>query len=428
MGWMHGRKSRYDKAMDAPFTCMDFDPATRRLKLSPRAPDFVADPYAAYAFLHEHSPVFFWEDYGFWCLASYEAVDRTLRDRRFGRERPGGYMAAMKDGGRAHLAAFDRVEASSLLELEPPVHTRLRKLVSRAFVSRRIEQLRARLEALCHRLVDDMESESRFDLIGAYATPLPVTIIAGMLGVPEEDAPRLLDWSHRMVAMYMHAPSHADEDAADAAARDFSRYIRDEARRKRHRAGDDLLSLLAAAASAGDMTQDELVSSAILLLNAGHEATVHQIGNAVATILAEGGDPRRHLAAPETRLATVEECLRVDPPLHMFTRYAYEHVELAPGIWFAPGEQVGLLLAAANHDPAAFDEPRRFLPGRPGRKNVSFGAGIHFCLGAPLARLELEVGLTVLFERLPGLRLAAAPVIRDSYHFRGFERLDCAMS
>jgi cytochrome P450 len=403
-----------------------FHLSARRVRLSPREPGFVQDPYTAYAFLHEHSPAFFWEDYGFWCLAGYDDVSRVFRDRRFGRERPGGYRASVAaSGDRAHLADFDAVEAGSMLELEPPAHTRLRTLVNRAFVSRQVERLRPAIEAMAHRLVDAMEPARRADLIPAFATPVPVNVIADLLGAPRAAGPQLVAWSNAMVRMYMHAPSRETEEAANAAARDFAGFIRGLADERRANPRDDLLSLLAAAQESGDrLSEDELVSSAILLLNAGHEATVHQIGNAAAAILTAGGDPRRFFATPEETAATVEECLRFDAPLHMFTRYAYEAVEIAPGVTIAQGQQVGLLLGAANNDPAAYVEPRRFDPSRADQKNVSFGAGIHFCIGAPLARLELQVALKVLFERLPGLRLAAPPRYRDSYHFHGLERLE----
>ena len=407
---------------------LDHNPATARLRLDPHEPAFVQDPYLAYAFMREHAPVFFWEDFGLWCLSRFDDVNRAFRDRRLGRERPGGYMASVAEGGdRSRLADFDRVEASSMLELEPPVHTRLRTLVNRAFVSRQVERLRPKAEALAHRLVDGFEADGGAELISAFATPIPATIIAEMMGLAAETGPQLVSWSNDMVRMYMHAPTPADAERANASARDFSTFIREQARRVRADPGDDLLSVLTSAHDDGDrLSEDELVSSAILLLNAGHEATVHQTGNAVRAILKQGGDPHRFLATPEAVAATVEECLRHDAPLHMFTRYAYETVEIAPGVALKSGEQVALLIGAANSDPAAFADPRRFDPGRADQKNVSFGAGIHFCIGAPLARLEMQAALGVLFGRLPALRLAAEPRYRDIYHFHGLERLDVA--
>ncbi|MER8526169.1 cytochrome P450 [Mesorhizobium sp. M0814] len=401
-----------------------FDPASRRLRLDPHEPAFFQNPYEAYAFLHGASNAFFWEEFGFWCFGGFDDVNRLLRDRRFGRQNPAGIPDSRGIGqDRTHLSAFDGIEANSMLELEPPVHTRLRTLVNRAFVSRQVERLRPRVETLANELIDRFEPD-RVDLLPAFAAPLPITIIAEMLGVPVDMGPQLLDWSHRMVAMYMHGRTRETEDTANRAARDFSDFLRGYVAERRKRPGEDLLSLLIAAQEDGQkLSEDELVSSAILLLNAGHEATVHQTGNAVRSILAQGGDPRRFFASPEATAATVEECLRFDAPLHMFTRYAYQEVEAGPGIIVQPGETIGLLLGMANRDPTAFAEPLAFRPDRADQKNVSFGAGIHFCIGAPLARLELQVSLKTLFERLPRLRLAEQPRFRDTYHFHGLETL-----
>lgn len=399
------------------------DPASRHVELDPRDPAFVQAPYTAYAAVQAVSPTFFWKNYGFWCMSGYDDVNRLLRDRRFGRENRWG-PPMVEVGGREHLSDFDRIERHSLLEREPPVHTRLRGLVNRAFVSRQIERLRPRVEALAHSLIDGFAAKREVDLLPAFATPIPVTVIAEMLGVPVEMGPQLVDWSNRMVRMYTHRPSRAVQEDANVAALEFDLYLRDYVGRRRVDPGDDLLSLLISASDGGErLSEDELIASVILLLNAGHEATVHQTGNAVKTILDQGGDPRRFFGDAAATEATVEECLRFDAPLHLFTRYAYETVEIEPGIVLQPGEQVALLLGAANNDPAGFAAPRSFDPARAEQKNVTFGAGIHFCIGAPLARLELQVALKVLFERLPGLRFAETPLYRDNYHFHGLERL-----
>lgn len=408
-----------------PPSYLTFDPTARHLRLDPHEPAFFQDPYEAYAWLHGRSNAFFWEEFGFWCFGGFDDVNRLLRDRRFGRQNPAGIPDSRGIGqDRTHLKAFDGIEANSMLELEPPVHTRLRTLVNRAFVSRQVERLRPRVEALANELIDRFDPAGPVDLLPAFAAPLPITIIAEMLGVPVEMGPQLLDWSHQMVAMYMHGRTRETEDTANRAAREFSDFLRGYVTERRKRPGDDLLSLLISAQEDGQkLSEDELVSSAILLLNAGHEATVHQTGNAVRSILAQGGDPRRFFASPEATAATVEECLRFDAPLHMFTRYAYQEIELAPGIVLQPGQTIGLLLGMANHDPKAFATPSAFSPGREDQKNVSFGAGIHFCIGAPLARLELQVSLKTLFERHPGLHLAEQPRFRDTYHFHGLEAL-----
>jgi unspecific monooxygenase len=411
----------------APLPLFSFDPATRHLSLEPHQPAFVQDPYAAYRMLHKTSPVFFWEEFGIWCFAGFNDVFRLLRDRRLGRERPAGVPEDGYAGPRDHLKDFDAFASHSMLELEPPAHTRLRTLVNRAFVSRQVERLRPMIEKLANDLVDRIEPEGRADLLPAFATPVPVTVIAEMLGVPTSMNDQLLDWSHRMVAMHMHGRTREVEMNANAATREFSDFLRGYVEERRRKPGDDILSVLIAARDGEEKLSDaELIASVIQLLNAGHEATVHQTGNAVRAILAEGGDPRRFFATPELTAATVEECLRYDAPLHMFRRYSYDGTEVAPGVAVGAGEQVGLILGAANRDPAAFASPDSFDPHRADQKNVSFGGGIHFCIGAPLARLELQVALKVLFDRLPGLRLLAPPTCRDTYHFHGLERLDCA--
>jgi unspecific monooxygenase len=408
-----------------PPAYLHFDRASRRLRLDPREPRFHQNPYEAYGWLHGQGGPFFWEEFGFWCFGRFDEVNALLRDRRLGRQNPAGIPDSRGVGeDRSHLAAFDAVEAHSLLELEPPAHTRLRTLVNRAFVSRQVERLRPRIEALADELIDRFPAGEPFDLIPAYATPLPITIIAEMLGVPVEMGPQLLDWSHAMVAMYTLGRTRETEEKANRAVRDFSDFLHGYLAERRRKPGDDLLSLLIAAQE-GDqkLSEDELISSVILLLNAGHEATVHQTGNAVRAVLQQGGDPRRFFGTPEATAKAVEECLRFDAPLHMFNRYAYQETELSPGVVVKPGEQIGLLLGMANRDPAAFADAGAFDPGRADMKNVSFGAGIHFCIGAPLARLELQVSLKTLFERLPGLRPAEEPRFRDSYHFHGLETL-----
>ncbi|MBL8576281.1 MAG: cytochrome P450 [Mesorhizobium sp.] len=414
--------------MDArlqPPNYLSFDAEARRLRLDPRAPGFYQNPYEAYAWLHGQGSTFFWEEFGYWCFGGYDDVNRLLRDRRFGRQSLTGIPDSRgADRDRSHLRDFDAIEAHSLLELEPPVHTRLRTLVNRAFVSRQVERLRPRIEALANELVDGFPRNEPFDLLPTFAAPLPITIIAEMLVVPVEMGPQLLDWSHQMVAMYTHGRTREVEETANRASAEFSAFLRDYVAERKSAPGDDLLSLLIAAQDGGQkLNEDELVSSVVLLLNAGHEATVHQAGNAVSTILAQGGNPGRFFASPEATVATIEECLRFDAPLHLFTRYAYEEIEVSPGVTVKPGDQIGLLLGMANRDPKSFAAPDAFNPQRSDQKNVSFGAGIHFCIGAPLARLELQVALKVLFDRLPGISIAESPAYRDTWHFHGLERL-----
>jgi cytochrome P450 len=392
---------------------LTLDPATRRLSLDPRDPAFVQDPAAAYRLMHAAGSRLFWADFGFWCFAGFRDVEALLRDRRFGREPAPD--ACRTD--RAHLAWFDRIEHWSLLALEPPDHTRLRRFVNRAFVSARIGGMAEGIRRHADALVDAFEHEPVVDLLPALATPIPLRAIATLMGVPESLEPRLLQWSHAMVKLYTLRATRAEEDAADAACADFHAAIADLIALKQRRPAGDLLSSLA---SSG-LSLDEIVSTAVLLMNAGHEATVHQVGNAVLTLLAHTADPAAVVLADVNTV--VEEAMRLEPPLHLFTRHANEDVDLGDGLRIARGERIGLLLAAANRDPAVFAAPDRFDTARKPLGHVSFGGGIHFCLGAPLARLEMAIALDVLFRRLPRLSLSERPAFADSWHFHGLERL-----
>ena len=386
------------------------------LRQSPTDPDFVQNPYPFYDRARKLGPLVFWEYYALPTTTTYEATSAFLRDRRFGREEP-AELAAVPP---AHTLPFHAVETHSLIQAEPPRHTRLRGLVLRAFTSRRIAAMEPEIESLCNQLVDAFP-ETDFDLLPAYCSPIPVIVIARLLGVPEEMAPQLLAWSNAMVAMYQARRDRAIEDAAASAASEFSTFLRGYVKKRRASPADDLISHLIASEEAGDrLSADELVSTCILLLNAGHEATVHTLGNGVRALLSRGPDPR--WLSEESVEATVEEIMRIDPPLHMFTRFAYENVE-AFGQRFRRGDEVACLLAAANRDPAEFPRPDRFDPERQTGRQLAFGAGIHFCVGAPLARMELRIAFRTLFSRLPRLRLAAPARYANLYHFHGLESL-----
>ncbi len=377
---------------------------------SPRDPSFVQNPYPVYAEMRALGPLFHWTDYGMPATAHYDVIDAILRDRRFGREVPAGERAARA----GHLAPFYRIDDNSMLEREPPVHTRLRGLVLRAFTSRRIAALEPEITALAHELIDRFEGPT-LDLLPAFAEKLPVIVIARLLGVPEARADDLLAWSHAMVAMYQSRRDRAIEDAAVAATLAFSDYIRDLIADRRAVPRDDLITHLIAARDDQDrLSEDELIATCIQLLNAGHEATVHTIGNGVKALLEAG-------ARPGDPAITTEEILRFDPPLHIFQRIAMEAVEVH-GHAFAPGDRIALILGAAGRDPAYRRDPDVFCTASGQPKHLAFGAGIHFCLGAPLARLELQTALPILFERCR-LSLAEPPVYADRYHFRALEKL-----
>ena len=392
---------------------MKTETGMKTLHQSPLDPAFVQNPYPFYEQARSLGPFFHWAEYSMACTGNAAATSAIFRDRRFGREAP----AELAPKIPVHLKPFYAVEAHSMLELEPPRHTRLRGLVLRAFTSRRIAALQPEIETLTHQLIDALPA-GQFDLLAQFGQKLPVIIIARLLGVPEEMSDDLLKWSNAMVGMYMAGRDRAREDRAIAATEAFVAFMRQYVEARRQYPRDDLLTSLIAAEEAGEkLTTDELITTCILLLNAGHEATVHTIGNGVKTLLETG-----NTVTPENAETCIEEILRFDPALHMFTRWAYEDIEVM-GHTFQRGDQVALLLAAANRDPGIWENPGEFQPNRPVKPHVSFGAGLHFCVGAPLARLELQAALPILFQRLPKLRLVEAPVYGDVYHFHGLTKL-----
>ena len=385
----------------------------KSLSQSPLDPAFVQDPYPFYETARSHGPFFHWVDYDAIATPNAAACAAIFRDRRFGREAPAERAPKIPP----HLAPFYAVEAHSMLELEPPRHTRLRGLVLRAFTSRRIQALAPEIAALSHQLIDAFP-QGEFDLLQHFAQKLPVIIIARLLGVPETMSDDLLHWSNAMVGMYMAGRDRAREDRAVTATEAFVAFMRSYIEARRAEPRDDLITALIAAEETGEkLSTDELITTCILLLNAGHEATVHTIGNGVKTLLETG-----NTITPETAEACSEEILRFDPALHIFTRWAYEDVEVM-GHRFARGDQVSLLLAAANRDPGVWEDPASFHPLRSAKAHVSFGGGLHFCVGAPLARLELQIALPILFQRLPKLRLTTKPRYADVYHFHGLKSL-----
>lgn len=392
----------------------------------PDDPEFFQDPYPVYARMREAGPAFRWEQYGLAMFPRYAEVNAILRDRRFGREIT--HIMSREDAGLPpipdHVKAFFDFEANSLLEREPPAHTRLRGLVNRAFVSRHVERLRPRIAQLAHELINEFEGARQTDLLPAFAERIPVIAIAELLGVPASMWRQLLDWSHAMVAMYQFKRTRETEDAAVTATLEFSTFMRSYADERRGDPRDDLLTRLLEAEEAGEkLTSDELVTTAILLLNAGHEATVHGIGNGVKALLENAAYEPARFADPQGGIDAADELLRFDPPLHLFTRFVLEDCEVS-GVPLKRGQSVGLLLGSANRDESRYGEAGRLDFARGGAGHVGFGAGIHFCVGAPLARIEMAEAIRVLFERLPGLRLAQKPAYADRYHFHGLAGLD----
>ena len=385
---------------------------------NPRDPEFVQNPNPFYNSVRESGPLFHWAEYGHLCSAEHKTVNAILRDRRFGREAPEGFKLTHP----LHLKTFYDVEKHSLLELEPPTHTRLRSLLVRAFTNKRIAELEPEIESLTHELIDAFP-EGEVDLLPVFCEKIPIIIISRLLGVPEDMADQLIEWSHDMVAMYQVRRDRAVEDAAVKATKEFTDFIRNYVNARRNDPREDLITSLIAATDEGEkMSTDELVTTCILLLNAGHEATVHSFANGIKALLENSDNPGQYFSTPQDTVKMVEETFRFDPPLHMFTRYAMEDIS-AFGHEFKTGDTVGLMLAGANQDPAKFAEPEKLDPVRGGIGNMSFGAGLHFCIGTPLAKLELSVALPILFAKYPDMKLAEKPVYADKYHFHGLDHL-----
>ncbi len=370
-------------------------------------PALVADPYPCFAAERRRHPVAWHEESGRYLTFDHAAASAVQRNRRLGR------LWADREPA-AYLEPFNLLHRHQMMENEPPEHTRLRRPVAAAFSRGHVERLRPRVRDLAGSLLDEVDPDG-FDVVGEYAEPLPVLVIAELLGVPSTHAPDLRAWSQAIVRMYEVDPSPAVVDAAVRAAADFAALVRDLVAVRRRRPADDLVSDLAAT----ELSEDEVVASVVLLLNAGHEASVNVFGNGLVAMLRAGLRP-----APAVPL-TVEEMLRFDSALQLFERTATEPVEVG-SVTVQPGERIAALIGAANRDPAVFADPDVFDPARAENPHLAFGVGVHFCLGAPLARMELAESLTALTERFPGLRLMGEPESRGTLVLRGYHRVPVA--
>lgn len=404
-------------------------PAMARPAYDPWSPSFVADPYPAYAELRDRVPVQWFEPTQQWLVARYADVNALLRDRRLGRT----YLHVATHEEMGHppdlpgSEEFWKVVRDGMLDREPPDHTRLRRLVSAAFTPRMVARLQPRVAHLVDSLVDDLldatAAGSSADLMATVAEPLPVTVIAEMLGVPEPDRHLLRPWSADICGMYELNPAEDTARVASRAAREFGDYLRGLARERRAAPRDDLISALSQVVDEGDrLTEDELVGTCVLLLNAGHEASVNVAGNGWRALFLHPGELARLRADRALLPAAIEELLRFDTPLQMFERWVLQDIEVQ-GRPIRRGQEVALLFGSANRDPARFADPDRLDLGRRDNPHLSFGAGIHFCLGAPLARMELATLFGALLDRVPTLALAGEPEWKPGYVIRGLESL-----
>ncbi|RBY96342.1 cytochrome P450 [Blastococcus sp. TF02-8] len=390
------------------------------------APEFVANPYPAFARARAEAPVRWHEGLGMWLAFTHAESNAVLRDRRLGR--------IWRDREPAErFDSFNLIHRNAILEMEPPDHTRLRRLITSAFARGHVERLRPWVEELAGRLADQLVERSAgsepVDLLTDMAEQLPVAVIAELLGVPESDRPLLRPWSNAIVKMYEYDRPREREDAAERAAAEFVAFLRELAAQRRATPGEDLLShLVSVRDSDGDrLTEDELVTTCILLLNAGHEATVNVSGNGTLALLRH---PEQLQLLREDRSllpGAIEELMRFDPPLQLFERTATADVEIG-GVTVPEGQKIAALLGAANHDPAVFAAPDALDVTRSENPHISFGAGIHFCIGAPLARVELQATFGALLDRTSSIELGGEPERRPEFVIRGLRTLPVVLT
>ncbi len=389
---------------------------SRRLsRLDLADPAVVADPYPSFHAERARGPVSWHEASQTWLITDHATCSQALRDRRLGR--------IWHDRQPSEVfEPFNLLHRNQMMENEPPNHSRLRRKVSTAFARGHVERMRPRVIELGSRLLDevDVPGGGSFDVLADFAEPLPVLVIAELLGAPASDIGLLRAWSQSIVRMYEPSIPTEVQDAALSASQDFADYLRALIDSRRADLGDDLLSDLLRAQDGDDgLTDDEVLASAILLLNAGHEASVNVFGNGLVALLEHPDQWQRVVDDDVPAPVVVEEMLRYDSALQLFERTATEEVELSD-VTVPKGEKVAVLLGAANRDPAVFDEPDALDVGREPNPHLAFGAGVHFCLGAPLARVELAESLRLLASAYPRLELAAAPQRRPTFVLRGY--------
>ena len=381
----------------------------------------VADPYPVFNELRKPKKLLWSDRLELWLAPTYELANTTLRARTLGRI----YQDKLPQD---EWEVFNWLHSDSILDSEPPKHTRLRALVQKAFTPGRIESMRPNVEQLCEQLLVEaqakLEQQGHFDVLADYAEPLPVLVIADLLGVPRDMAPDLRRWSQDIVKMYEFQKTREQELAAQKAGFEFSQYIAGLAKDRKQNPKNDLITALVEVEEQGEkLNEHELIAMCVLLLNAGHEASVNGFGNGMVALfkhpeqLAQLANNPRELSA-----TALEEMLRFDSPLHLFERTATADTQIGE-VTVKAGEKVGAMLGCANRDDEVFQNAQSFDIKRTPNTHIAFGAGIHFCIGAPLARLEMNTSLPLLFEKFPKLQLAGEPQQRPTFVLRGYETI-----
>ena len=382
---------------------------------------FIDDPYPALKKLREVGAPFWHEETSMFLAAGFKDASAVLRNRTLGR-------IFDPKTPESKWESFNWLHSDSILDSEPPKHTRLRSLVMKAFNPKKIEGLRPEIERITASLLDEAakkhEAQGHFDLIADFAEPLPVKVIAHLLGFPEKDEHLLRPWSQAIVKMYEVSPSIADQEAAQLASDDFAAYVHELMLQRQTNPGTDLVSELAAVREEGEnLYTHELIATCVLLLNAGHEASVNGFGNGMVAALENKTQMAKLTADPDgLALTAVDEFLRFDAPLHLFERTATEDTVIG-GVTIKKGQKIASLLGSANRDSAMFENPDELDLSRHPNPHIGFGAGIHFCIGAPLARVEMSVSLPALIKRFGNLELAEKPLRRQSFVLRGYDKV-----
>ena len=394
----------------------------------PRRPDVLADPYPAFERLREEDPVHWSEVLGGWVLTRYADVRAALAEPRLSADRITPFLARRAPTVSEAVEALLRRVGLWVVFTDPPVHTRLRGILGRVFTGRAVELRRARVAALVDALLDRAAEVGEIDLIQDFAYPLPIAVIGDLLGVPPEDHERLKGWSDELATFVGSALATADRhERAARGVGEMHTYFERLVARRRAAPADDLVTALVAAQERGEpLSREELVASCVLLLFAGHETTTNLIGNGALALLHHPAAARAWRDDPELAAPAVEELLRYDGPTAAMVRVAREDLRLG-GRTVKGGDRLFLMINAADRDPRQFAEPDRLDFRRADNRHIAFGHGIHFCLGAPLARLEGQVALGALVARFPDLAPAAAPVWLDSVVFRGMRSLPVAV-
>src|SRR6478672_1034207 len=403
---------------------------SQTISFDPSDPGFLTDPYPVLNRVREESRVFHEPQRERWFVTRHEDVRSCLRDKRLGRNFR--HVLEPEEIGVLPLdprwQAFWDSERWSLLWLEPPDHTRLRKLVAAAFTPRSVEALREPAHALARELLEPLAEAGEMELLYDYAQPYSIAVICRMLGVPLDRHRDLLDWSHRMVKMYeFEVPVDAAQAANDAAA-EFQKYVRELIGERREHPRDDMVTaLVQARVDGGRLTDDEIVSTVIVLLNAGHEASVNTLGNGMLAFAQHPDQWRRVVDGSVPASAAGEEMIRFDPPLQLFERWVLTDAFALGGVPIPRGAKIALLFGSANRDPRVFDRPDEFDIARENAvQHIGFGGGIHVCIGAPLARIELEASLEALRRLWPDFRLGEEPRRTGAFVIWGLEALKLA--